>query len=514
MDIILQDEVNCRLNPLPPEIYRELDKKLRIFLPYARYSPQYKLGLWNGYKSFINPGGYTYINLLDEILPVLQQHNIPINLVNNRKNTIKFKFDHIDENFLSEYKWPKGHRLEGQPIHLEEHQVRAINSLLDNPQSVLEAATSAGKTIIFSAICKVVEQYGKILLLVPSSDLVIQTYEEAKIIGLDVGRLMGAKYREIDHQIIIATWQTIMHTESQAKGIAKGNYDISSDMEKLRKEELEELLDGLVCVIADECHDLTGNEIFKQFTNIFKDIPIRWGMTGTVPKKNFEQINLRLSIGPVVEHIKSKELQDKNFLAKSNITIIKLQDDFNPNKGLTLLEKKNHKGWTIERDYLKSNPKRIEFISNLIKTISQNGNTLVLVTSIDMGKSINDYLISSNIDSVFLSGSDSNVKRKEEYDTIKVEDNKVIVATQQIASTGISLPRLFNLVFVDFGLAYTKTMQSIGRGLRLAKDKTSVEIYDISSDIGSSKKHLKQRIDYYKENEHPYKIIDVKDWKK
>ena len=66
IDLILLDEVNCRLTPLPANIFRLIDNATKVFIPHARFSPQYKMGMWNGYKSFINPGGYTYINLLDK----------------------------------------------------------------------------------------------------------------------------------------------------------------------------------------------------------------------------------------------------------------------------------------------------------------------------------------------------------------------------------------------------------------------------------------------------------------
>ena len=100
-----------------------------------------------------------------------------------------------------------------------------------------------------------------------------------------------------------------------------------------------------------------------------------------------------------------------------------------------------------------------------------------------------------------------------EYEKIKTENNKCIVAIDKIASTGLSISRLFNLVFIDYGKAFTKTIQSVGRGLRLAKDKDFVEIYDISSTTKYSKKHFNDRIHYYDEKKYPFRILNIDKWR-
>ena len=96
---------------------------------------------------------------------------------------------------------------------------------------------------------------------------------------------------------------------------------------------------------------------------------------------------------------------------------------------------------------------------------------------------------------------------------ITEEDNKCVIAIDKIASTGLNIPRLFNIVFIYYGKAFTKTIQSIGRGLRRASDKDFVTIYDISSTTKYSKDHFNNRIHYYEDAQYPYQVMNIDKWK-
>ena len=54
-----------------------------------------------------------------------------------------------------------------------------------------------------------------------------------------------------------------------------------------------------------------------------------------------------------------------------------------------------------------------------------------------------------------------------------------------------------------------RVIQSIGRGLRKAADKHEVVIYDITSTLKYSKRHLSTRKTYYNEAQYPYVVNKV-----
>ena len=102
-------------------------------------------------------------------------------------------------------------------------------------------------------------------------------------------------------------------------------------------------------------------------------------------------------------------------------------------------------------------------------------------------------------------------ERKEEYDQISNSTNKVLIATYGVASVGINIPRIFNLVLIEPGKSFVRVIQSIGRGIRKAQDKDFVQIWDITSSCKFAKRHLTQRKKFYKEANYPF-TMEKMEW--
>jgi superfamily II DNA or RNA helicase len=158
-----------------------------------------------------------------------------------------------------------------------------------------------------------------------------------------------------------------------------------------------------------------------------------------------------------------------------------------------------------EYTWLVSDERRLDWIAQKIQSISENGNTLVLVGRIDTG----DKIIKRIPDAVFINGSVKLDDRKEEYDEIKTSDGKIIVATYGVAAVGINIPRIFNLVLLEPGKSFVRVIQSIGRGIRRAEDKDFVQIWDITSTCKYAKRHLTERKKYYKEAKYPFTLTKI-----
>ena len=131
-----------------------------------------------------------------------------------------------------------------------------------------------------------------------------------------------------------------------------------------------------------------------------------------------------------------------------------------------------------------------------------SGNTLILVDRISAGEILKKKLK----DSVFISGSVKTKERKEHYDEVSTTQSKIIIATYGVASVGINIPRIFNLVLIEPGKSFVRVIQSIGRGIRKAEDKDHVQIWDITSSCKFAKRHLTTRKKFYKEANYPFTI--------
>ena len=136
--LIIKDEVNVKLEGLELGDRKTLMKMFEYEMPGARYLPSVRLGRWNGKVSYFSLGGSTFMNLLPEILPLLDQAGYDIELEDLRQYSTTFNFAQVSEATFSNYVWPKKHPMEGQPIMLRDYQVEVINRFLENPQCIQE----------------------------------------------------------------------------------------------------------------------------------------------------------------------------------------------------------------------------------------------------------------------------------------------------------------------------------------------------------------------------------------
>lgn len=532
--IKLLNEIKCQITGLSVLDKNLLYSKLALFIPSAIYQPKYKLGQWDGKIHYFESNGQTYINLLQDMFKLVSPEKYSFSLIPYEGYQPVVPFELVDEKFFADHVWEKGHRLEGQPVMLDEHQVMGINALLQNQKGMICFSTGSGKTLISAVLAKKVCERGKFLIIVPSRDLVVNTASQLNLLGIQTGTAFeDDRIEEYSKQCVVTTWQGIhsMYRRSKGENVYtkqikdlerkqnkahfSGNKEeferIRVNINELKRvsanditkatNELNTLKQGVVGFLFDETH-LAKASVAKQIlTEMFPFVKIRWGCTGTIPKDKADQYCLITSIGPVVARMSSKELQDKNFLASCDIKMIKMIDS------------RMFLNYTDEYENITVDIPRLTYMARYIDKITrETGNTLVLVNRIKQGEILLKELNKLQADAIFLDGEDTVKKRTTEYKKINEAEHKIILATAQIASTGINIPRLFNLVLLDYGKSFVKVMQSVGRALRLGSDKTHATVHDISATTKYAKKHYRERKKYYIEENLPVEEISWSDW--
>jgi superfamily II DNA or RNA helicase len=481
--LIIKDEVNVKIEGLDLSDRTALVKKYKYEIPGARYQPSVRLGRWDGKVSFFQLGGSTYINLLPEILEYIAGQGYEIEVDDTRDYRTTFEFTPVDENSYSHIMWPKGHPKEGTPMELRDYQPEIINKFFENPQSVQEVATGAGKTVITAALSDAVTKYGRSIVIVPNKSLVTQTHKDYKNMGLDVGVYFGDD-KEYGRTHTICTWQSLNNLLKDTKN---GVADIT----------IGEFIEGVVCVIVDEVHMAKADALKTLLTGVFAKVPLRWGLTGTIPKEDYEWVSIKCSLGDVVGKLTASTLQEAGHLSKCHVNVVQMIDHV------------EYSSYQSELKYLFETEGRLDYISKLVENIRQSGNTLILVDRVAAGKSITERIQ----DAVFVSGATKATDRQDEYDDVATSDGKVIVATYGVAAVGINIPRIFNLVLLEPGKSFVRVIQSIGRGVRKAEDKDFVQIWDITSTCKFAKRHLTKRKQFYKEANYPF-TIEKAEWQK
>jgi superfamily II DNA or RNA helicase len=480
--LIIRDEVNVKVEGLELGTRKKLVDRFKFEIPGARYLPAVRLGRWDGKQAFFQLGGSTYINLLPDVIPMLDAEGYDIEIEDLRDYSTKIEFDTFREDTFAAHLWPDGHPAAGQPVMFRDYQVEIINNFLQNPQSIQEIATGAGKTIMTAALSLMAEKYGRSIVIVPNKSLVTQTEADYINLGLDVGVYFGDR-KEFGRTHTICTWQSL---NNLLKLTQAGEAECT----------IQEFIEDVALVMVDEVHMAKADALKTLLTSVFAKIPLRWGLTGTVPKEEFAQISIFCSLGPVVGKLAASELQDAGHLAQCHVNIVQLIDHV------------EYKDYQSELKYLTTTESRIEYISKLVTKVNGTGNTLVLVDRIETGKMLVEFLGDK---AVFVSGATKAKDRKSEYDEVANSDDKIIVATYGVAAVGINIPRIFNLVMVESGKSFTRVIQSIGRGIRKAEDKDHVEIWDVTSTCKFAKRHLTKRKVFYKEANYPFTVEKI-DW--
>lgn len=459
--IVIDNEVNCRLTGLTPQDLHSLWDSFGFFFDGYRFTPKFQLGQWDGKIRYVNKNGKTFTKILDEIIPYITNWNYEIDIKDQRL-PIELISERIDENYfdkIKEYEEGEEH------ITLRPYQVESVNEMLNEGSGFVIAGTGAGKTLICAALASVLERHNyQIMIIVPSSDLVTQTRDELVKCGLQVGEYSGST-KNIDEKIVVGTWQALQNAPYHMLQFQ--------------------------AVIVDEAHGAKAEVIRELINDNGGHIIYRFGVTGTYPKPVVDQYALKTSIGRIIKEISARWLIDNGYLSEVEIEPIMLTE-----KATT----EEFPDYSSERAYVSKNSKRLEKIAELVQEKQkQYGNTLVLTSSIPQGRQLEEMIPGS----IFLYGESEKELREQNYKQYADRDDVIVIASSGIASTGISIDRIFCLILVDTGKSFIRAIQSVGRSLRKKGDKHKSHVVDIYSSLKWSKKHFRERKKYYAEACYP-----------
>lgn len=491
--IRILDEVNVLIAGVQQKDVEYLYERFGLFEPGYRFTRRFALGQWDGKVRFYLKTGATYFHLLPEIIPILKNFGYKLNLVDNRK-FFNIDIPPIDKNYFSDFSDPLD---PSSPLQLGDHQVDGVNKLTANNGGIVRAGTGAGKTIMTACLIKLYQTHNKykVLVIVPTTDLVIQTRNDIAGYGLDVGIYSGNE-KDIDHQHVVSTWQSLQNNKTLAT-----LFNV---------------------IIVDECHGVKAAVIRDVINNYAGEAPIKIGLTGTLPDNACDLMKVTVSLGNVIYEITAAQLIASGWLAKLYLKMYQLIEDLEAEwrkyqtefpdevkkKKLTYIKfkEKFFPDYKAEIAYLRALENRNNFIVNMIEVAREiRGNCLVLVEGIQYGKMLAGMIPNAH----FIYGKDHTKVRKQIYEMYETHDDIVVVTSFKIASTGLNIKRIFNLFLLDAGKSFIKIIQSIGRGLRKGRGKNAVYVYDIGSDLGSSKKQTTERKAIYKKENYEFSFEKV-----
>ena len=202
---------------------------------------------------------------------------------------------------------------------------------------------------------------------------------------------------------------------------------------------------------------------------------------------------------------RTNELMQQGHVAKLKVKILVLKH-----------QEQIFEGYQDEMDYLVAHDQRNKFIRNLACDLT--GNTLVLFNYVEKhGLPLYEMINSHTDKPVHLVYGGVDVDDREHIRSlVENEDDSIIVASYGTFSTGINIRRLHNVIFASPSKSRIRNLQSIGRVLRLGRDKVKATLYDIADDISRDNGknytllHLFERLKIYKDENFNYEIVEIK----
>ncbi len=466
------------------------------------FHPLVKKKIWDGSINFIDKRGPFWkipVGLWSEVLEIGKEYKY------------EFHIEGIERLFLTDLKledfkaWVDEFFADSD-IEPRDYQIEAAWKIVKFRYSVSEIATSSGKTLISFMIFAFLKSQGyirKFLMIVPSTNLVIQGTEDFEDYGIDkIGSKIqqiggGSKMRE-GCDVVIGTFQSLV---------------------KKDKEYFEEF----DAIFIDEAHHTNSTSIKKIMSNCMHT-GWRFGLTGTLTKRgSADHLTIQQYLGPVLVEISPDFLFRNNYATPVAIKVVIL-DWLSPEYKDKLAELKSSSEkmegndlYNLERKLVISNKARLNYIVDFINKTSKN--SLVLFQSVkdEYGRNIWNGIRETNATKeAFYVDGDTNEQLREEYKSrMETGENKVLIATYGTFSTGISINNLHNIFLVESYKSEVLIKQSLGRGMRKMEGKEKVNIIDFVDDFSTAgyknylMKHSEARISIYRNENFDYKIFRI-----
>ena len=412
-------------------IAQEISDHFTFLVPGHTFIPAFRKKLWDGKIRLYNVmNRVLYHGLLPHLCKFLYLRGYSVNFETDF-NTTKIEISPSDLPKLPEIIKPRT------------YQIEAVNHVLSNKRVLLLSPTASGKSLIIYILVRYLKL--KTLILVPTTSLVSQMYNDFREYGWDVannchtviaGRDKGSKL-----PVIISTWQSIY---------------------KMQQKYFEQY----ELVIGDEAHGFKSRSLTSIMTKCI-NAKYRIGTTGTLDGTQTHKLVLEGLFGKVYKVTSTKKLIDAKHLSAFQINAIVLR---HPDSICFDLKNINYQE---ELEYLIGSEARNKFIVNLAN--SMNGNTLLLFRFVEKhGRILYDMIKKGargdrKIFFVY-GGTDADTREQIRY-AVESERDAIIVASYGVYSVGVNIRNLSNIIFSSPSKSRIRNLQSIGRGLRIMKGK-------------------------------------------
>lgn len=451
-----------------------------------QFMPAFRNKYWDGKIRMYDVNKKTiYAGLVKEIMKFSEMMDVEVEFEGS-KYDIPGLEQPLDDEFAEGFLKALNPCSRGKPIDFRDYQVDAFKTAVRRQRALLLSPTASGKSLIIYSLIRWYREVHdrKILIVVPTVSLVSQMIADFQDYSngsfTDVQGIQGGSSKDVGCRVVVSTWQSIF--KQPMSWFAQFG-----------------------SVIVDEVHTAQAKSL-KGIMEKLLICPDRIGLTGTLQEAQTSELVLKGLFGPVKKMISTKELMDRDQIAKMHIKM--LQFDYYTTDRKTV----SKMTYQEEIDFLVNHEERNRLISKMAADLK--GNTLVIFQRIEHGKRLFDAIETEK--HKFYVAGDTEKDAREAARCFAEENDVIIVASLGVFSTGVNIRNLHNLIFAHPTKSKIKVLQSIGRVLRLAEGKDEAVVYDIVDDLKHGQRqnfalrHANERFKQYTNENFDYKMYTIK----
>ena len=338
---------------------------------------------------------------------------------------------------------------ENTDFDLDERQERCVKAILNKKQGVIHAATSAGKSAILMRA--IAERKVRTIIIVHRKILLEQLLADARrwLRNCTISVLSTKKQDDDDFSDVIFT--------------------IDRTLERVTKQTPGRLR-GVGLIVQDEAH-LAATSTFQNIIGR-TSAPFRYGLTGTVKRKDRMQFLLFATFGPVIATVSKDELEEAGRTTPVDV----ITHETNTTAPDEVFELSSTKQWQALDKIVHEDEGRFEQVVAITgsiiasKKIPCERRILIVSRYVGPAKELARTLTKEGYRVGLVTGQE-----KENSQTCQdLEDGKiqVIVATIGVVSTGVNIKSLTDLIL--FSPIFTNELllhQLRGRCMRISPGK-------------------------------------------
>lgn len=467
---------NKGLGIMSGDVFHEVREHFSVFNDAAKFAR--RRGYMVPSRTYaITPTGRFEIGLFDEIKKFLWDNQYKVNIVQSDE----FKSSLATRSFLIDSV------CDNLNLKLRPYQYESVKKCLETGRGTTILATGGGKTLIMASLLENIIKNNRdfqCAVIVPDLGLVEQTFSNFEEYGVSFSfsKWTGKHELDLDTNVIICNMGIIQSKNSNTQWIECSDVVVIDEVHKLRK----------------------ANKISKLVSKI--NTHNRYGFTGTMPEELLDQWNIIGKIGEIIFNQNSYDLRQKKFISDVKIQILNIEYKTQPDPPTSNDPTEYYRN---EISFIIHNEYRNHILATLCKNFDNNA--LVMVDYLEHGETLYNYMKEKCPDKeVYYIRGDVEISDREKIrKLIEEKSNTIIIAISKIFSTGIDIKNLHYIIFASGGKAKIKTIQSIGRGLRLHKDKKELIIFDIADRLRYGMQHAAKREKFYRSENIKYGVQSI-----